>query len=58
VGQAGAGLIGMALIIVGVIVINVFSKSEGPAVTDEALLPRADMLNSKVRFCQVPVILF
>jgi small multidrug resistance pump len=50
-------LIGMALIIVGVIVINVFSKSEGPAVTDEALLPRADMLNSKVRFCQVPVIL-
>ena len=29
-------LIGMALIIVGVIVINVFSKSEGPAVTDEA----------------------
>ncbi len=31
-----SALIGMALIIVGVIVINVFSKSEGPAVTDEA----------------------
>jgi len=40
-------LIGMALIIAGVIVINVFSKSEGPAATDEASSPEQTCSTAK-----------